>query len=183
MPNAVAALPGGALAVTKFLDSADKDGIVTVMNGGQTGVVYVWKPEGKFTELAGSKMAGANGIVPSRDNKFVFVNDYGGKAVWKIPLDGSGKTSKVSVDFHPDNLRWMPDGKISVTGQYFTLENRNGLHGWGAVKLDPAAMTIAPYLKVDGNAQFDNGTTAIQVGKEVWIGTFRGDRIAYLPAP
>ena len=183
VPNAVAALPGGSLAVTKFLDADDKDGIVTVMNGGLTGLVYIWKPGAGFKALAGSKMAGANGIVTARDNKFVFVNDYGGKAVWKIPLDGSGKTSKATVDFHPDNLRWAPDGKISVTGQFFDLSNRNGLHGWAAVKLDPAAMTTTPYVKVDGNAKFDNGTTALQVGKELWIGTFRGDRVAYMPAP
>jgi hypothetical protein len=87
------------------------------------------------------------------------------------------------VDFHPDNLRWAPDGKINVTGQYVELSNRNGLHGWSAVKLDPNAMTIAPYVREAGTAAFDNGTTTLQVGKELWIGTYRGDRVAYLPAP
>jgi hypothetical protein len=44
-------------------------------------------------------------------------------------------------------------------------------------------MAVAPYVKVPGTAAFDNGTTALQVGKELWIGTYRGDRVAYLPAP
>ncbi len=183
VPNAVTALPGGAIAVTKFLNTSDADGIVKVMNGELVGTVYVWRPSTGFKELAGARLAGDNGIVASRDGKFLFVNDYGGKAVWKYAVDGTGKPTRVAVDFHPDNVRWAPDGKIFVTGQYFDMNNRNGLHGWGAVKLDPAAMTTSPYLKIPGTAAFDNGTTTLQVGKELWVGTYRGDRVAYLPAP
>ena len=181
--NAIAALPGGGLALTKFMDSADDQGIVHILNGQVTGTVYIWKPATGFKELPGTQLSGDNGLVVSRDFKWLFVTDYGNKAVWRVALDGTGTPTRVAVDFHPDNLRWAPDGKINVTGQYIELSNRNGLHGWSAVKLDPATMTIAPYVKVPGTAAFDNGTTALQVGKELWIGTYRGDRVAYLPAP
>jgi hypothetical protein len=181
--NALVALPGGALALTKFMDAADTQGIVHILNGDITGTVYLWKPATGFKELAGAQLSGDNGMVASRDFKWLYVTDYGRKQVYRVPLDGSGKTSSVAVDFHPDNLRWAPDGKINVTGQYIELSNRNGLHGWSTVKLDPAAMTVSPYVKVAGTPAFDNGTTALQVGKELWIGTYRGDRVAYLPAP
>jgi hypothetical protein len=181
--NAVAALPGGGLALTKFMDPADDQGIVHILSGQITGTVYVWRPEAGFKELPGARLSGDNGLVVSRDFKWLFVTDYGNKAVWRVPLDGAGTPTRVAVDFHPDNLRWAPDGKINVTGQYVELSNRNGLHGWSAVKLDPNAMTIAPYVKEAGTAAFDNGTTTLQVGKELWIGTYRGDRVAYLPAP
>ena len=181
--NAIVALPGGGLALTKFMDTADTQGIVHILNGDITGTVYIWTPGAGFKELAGTRLSGDNGMVASRDFKWLFVTDYGRKAVWRVALDGSGKASSVAVDFHPDNLRWAPDGKINVTGQYIELSNRNGLHGWSAVKLDPATMTITPYVKVPGTAAFDNGTTTLQVGKELWIGTYRGDRVAYLPAP
>jgi hypothetical protein len=30
---------------------------------------------------------------------------------------------------------------------------------------------------------FDNATSTVQVGQTLWFGTFRGDRMAYMPAP
>jgi hypothetical protein len=181
--NAIAALPGGGLALTKFMDAADEQGIDHILAGRVTGTVYIWKPGAGFKELPGTQLSGDNGLAVSRDSKWLFVTDYGNKAVWRVALDGTGKPTRAAVDFRPDNLRWAPDGKINVTGQYVEQSNRNDLHGWSAVKLDPATMAITPYVKVPGTAAFDNGTVALQVGKELWIGTYRGDRVAYLPAP
>ena len=31
--------------------------------------------------------------------------------------------------------------------------------------------------------EFDNATSTVQVGDTLWFGTFRGDRMAYMPAP
>jgi hypothetical protein len=181
--NAVVALPGGSLALTKFADADDKDSIVHILGGAITGVVYIWTPGRGFKELAGTKLSGDNGMVATPDGKWLFVTDYGRKAVYRVPLDGSGKVTSVAVDFHPDNLRWAPDGKVVATGQYITLENRAGLHGWSAVKIDPKTMAQTPFVKLAGTAAFDNGTTTLQVGQDLWIGTYRGDRVAYLPAP
>jgi len=31
--------------------------------------------------------------------------------------------------------------------------------------------------------EFDNATVAVQTGNTMWLGTFRGDRVAYMNAP
>ena len=181
--NAIAALPGGALAVTKFQDADDDQAIDHILNGQITGRLYIWTPGKGFREVPGAQYSGANGLVASKDGRWLYVNDYGRKAIYRVPVSGAGKVLKIAVDFRPDNLRWAADGKIIATGQYITRENRAGLHGWSAVKIDPETLAQTPYLKLPGTAAFDNGTTTLQVGKDLWIGTYRGDRVAVIPAP
>ena len=181
--NAVASLPDGRIALTKFMNADDADGIVHILSGQVTGVVYIWTPGQGFKELPGTQLSGDNGLVVSRDGRSLFVTDYGHKAVLRVALDGSGQTGRVATDFRPDNLRWAPDGKIIATGQFVDLSNRDGLHGWAAVKIDPMTLAVTPYVKQAGTAAFDNGTTTLVVGKELYVGAYRGDRVAVLPAP
>ena len=50
-------------------------------------------------------------------------------------------------------------------------------------KIDPQTMAtrrIFEHRAMDG---FVASTTAIQIGNEMWLGSQRGDRIAYFPAP
>ena len=181
--NAVVALSDGRLAVSKFMNADDDQGIVHIMSGQVTGVVYLWSPRRGFTDVPGTELSGDNGLLVSKDGNWLYVNDFGNKAVYKVPLDHSGEVRKVATDFRPDNLRWAPDGKIIATGQFVNLDNRNGLHGWAAVKIDPETLEATPYLKVAGTAAFDNGTTTLPVGKDLYIGTYRGDRAEVIPAP
>ena len=181
--NAVAALPDGRIAVTKFMNADDKDGIVHIMSGQVTGTVYVWTPGKGFAEVPGTRLSGDNGLLASKDGQWLYVNDFGNKAVYRVPLDHSGEIRHVATAFRPDNLRWAPDGKIIATGQFVDLSNRNDLHGWAAVKIDPDTLKAESYVKVPGSKAFDNGTTTLVVGKDLYIGTYRGDRVAVIPAP
>lgn len=181
--NAVVALSGGRLAVSKFMNADDEKGIDHILNGQVTGTVYIWTPGQGFDELPGTEFSGDNGMVVSKDGKWLYVNDFGAKAVYRVPLDHSGEITRVKTDFRPDNLRWAPDGKIIATGQFVEQNNRDALHGWAAVKIDPDTLKIEPYLKVAGSPAFDNGTTTLVVGRDLYIGTYRGDRVAVLPAP
>jgi hypothetical protein len=181
--NAVAALPDGRIAVTKFMNADDDQGIVHILSGQITGVVYIWTPGRGFSEVPGTELSGDNGLLASKDSHWLYVNDFGRKAVYRVPLDRSGEITHVATDFRPDNLRWAPDGKIIATGQYVELNNRNDLHGWAAVKIDPETMKVEPYIKVTGVPAFDNGTTTLVVGEDLYIGTYRGDRVAVIPAP
>ena len=100
-----------------------------------------------------------------------------------MPLSGEGERSSVKVDFNPDNLRWTPDGAILVTGQFLNPQSLAGPHGWATVRLDPQTLKITALVKEPGLPQFDDATSAVQVGKTLWFGTFRGDRVAYRAAP
>ena len=167
----------------EFLNYDDNDGIVHILSGQITGTVYVWTPRKGFSEVPGTELSGDNGLLASKDGHWLFVNDFGRKRVYKAPLDRSGEITHVDTDFRPDNLRWGPDGKIIATGQFVDLNNRNDLHGWAAVKIDTETMKAEPYLKVAGTAAFDNGTTTLPVGKSLYIGTYRGDRVMVIAAP
>lgn len=181
--NSMAALPGGGLLISKFQEAGDAQAIAKMLKGEVTGTVYAWRPGQGWSELPGVRLSGDNGLVVSKDGKFVFIAVWGGQAVQKVALDGSVPTKTVAVDFRPDNLRWAPDGKIFVTGQHLTAENRAGPHGWSTLKLDPETMALTPVVAHQpGVPGFDDATTALQVGDELWFGTFRGDRIAYMPA-
>jgi len=181
--NAVVGLADGRIAVTKFMNADDKDGIDHILAGQITGAVYIWTPGKGFSEVPGTELSGDNGLLVSQDGRWLYVNDFGNKAVYKAPLDHSGEIQHVQTDFRPDNLRWAPDGQIIATGQFVEAANRDGLHGWAAVKIDPDTLKKTPYLKVAGTAAFDNGTTTLVVGKDAYIGTYRGDRVAVIPAP
>lgn len=181
-PNSVAALPRGGFVVTKFMDNGDKQGFQHIMSGAVTGVVYRWEPGKGFSEVRGTRLSGDNGVVVSRDGKWVFVNAYGSNEIYRVPLSGRGSSKSVKVDFHPDNLRWAPDGTLFDTGQ-FIEPGRAGAptrpDGWAAVRLDPQTMSITPLVKEPGRSEFGDATSTIQVGRTLWFGTFRGNRIAY----
>ena len=181
--NSVAALPrGDGFVVTKFMDTRDKQGFQHIMSGAITGVVYRFTPGKGFSEVPGTRLSGNNGIAVSRDGKWVFINAYGSNEIYRVPLSGKGRSRHVKVDFHPDNLRWAPDGTLFDTGQ-FIEPGRTGMplkpDDWAAVRLDPRTMAVTPLVKESGRAEFGDATSTVQVGQTLWFGTFRGDRVAY----
>jgi hypothetical protein len=182
IPNSVASLRDGSIVFTKFLDSNDKNGIQTVMSGQVNGVVYHWVPGQGTSEVPGSQFSGDNGLLASPDGKTLYVNAYGTREVWKIPLNGKGPRASAKVEFNPDNLRWGENGQILVTGQFRNLANP-GPTDWGVARLDPEAMHASTILTAPGMPEFDNATTAVRAGNFLWLGTFKGDRVAYMPAP
>jgi hypothetical protein len=181
--NSITALAGGAFAMTKFVDSRDKQGFPHILAGQVTGVVYLYTPGKGFTEVPGTKLSGDNGILSSKDGRWLYINAYGSREIYRVALSGKGKPLVAKVDFCPDNLRWAPDGSIFATGQFITPQTLNGLHGWATVRVDPKTMATTPVVKEPGLKEFDNATSAVQVGQTLWFGTFRGDRMAYMPAP
>ena len=183
VPNSVAALSKGAFVVTKFLDSNDKESFQHVLAGQVNGVVYLWTPGKGFSEVPGTQLSGDNGILASKDGKWIYVNAWGSHEIYRVPLSGQGERTSVKVDFNPDNLRWAPDGTIFATGQFVNGQNLNSRHGWATVRVDPSTLKVTALVKEAGLAQFDDATSAVQVGQTLWFGTFRGDRIAYRAAP
>ena len=182
-PNSVAALPKGAFVVTKFLDNNDKQSFEHVLAGQVDGVVYLWTPGKGFSEVPGTQLSGDNGVVASHDGKWLYVNAWGSREIYRLPVSGQGERSSVKVDFNPDNLRWAPDGQIFVTGQFVNPQNFEGRHAWAAVKLDPRTLKVTPVAKDAALAEFSDATSTVQVGNTLWFGTFRGDRVAYRTAP
>ena len=180
--NSVTALADGGFAVTKFMDTRDKQAFQHMLSGQVTGTVYAWKPGQGFREVPGTQLPGDNGLVVSADGHWLFINAYGSSEIYRVALSGGGTPTHVKVDFHPDNLRWAPDGTLFVTGQFLNAQSLGGPHGWATVRLEPQSMQVTPVVREPGRSQFDDATSAVQVGDVLWFGTFRGDRVAYRAA-
>ena len=49
-------------------------------------------------------------------------------------------------------------------------------------RIDPGTMTYTTLVDVPTGAQINAATVAVQIGDELWTGSFRGDRVARYPA-
>ncbi len=58
----------------------------------------------------------------------------------------------------------------------------SGIDGGAAgLRGDTAAMTVKSVVSEKGNSEFGAATVGLQISDEMFVGTFRGDRIAYFP--
>ncbi len=82
---------------------------------------------------------------------------------------------EIPLGFRVDNIHWARDGSLIAVGQ--------ATGAWKAVKIDPSTMAVRELVTVADSAEFAGGTVIAEVGNKLWAGTFRGNRIAILPAP
>jgi hypothetical protein len=185
--NSVAFLPQGGFVFTKFYDPKAPQGFRAIMERKTTGGVFEWHPETGISPIAGTELAGANGIEVSKDGKSLYVAAWGTQELVRFRrFNGSIKKDVLKIDFWPDNLRWAPDGMILVAGQTRDPDSAGGtfaFKGWKVVKLDTKTMEITEVLSDHGDSPLQNASVAIDVGGTLWIGSFRADRVAYKPAP
>jgi hypothetical protein len=86
------------------------------------------------------------------------------------------------VDFHPDNLNFAPDGSILAAGQSCVQATCEGRASTVRVsRVDPQSLQVTPLIDHAETAAFGGATTAIQVGIDIWVGSFRADRVAIFP--
>jgi hypothetical protein len=187
--NAVAPLPGGGFVATKFETAGDPKAFDKMAEGIKDGLLYEWTPKGGFKIIPGSEMSGANGVEVSADGKWILANAWPEQRVIRFGRNG-GMPVAVKLDFLPDNIRRSADGEMLVSGQVGPIkhllecaERTSCPHEWKAVRIDPATMKVTPVLDVPGTVAFSDATVAIKVGKTIWVGTYRGDRVAYVKAP
>jgi len=189
-PNSVAPLPDGGMAVTDMFDPGDTKVSEKLGAGENTGSVYEWHSQKGLTLVPNSEMSGNNGVEVSPDGKWIYVAAWGNKAVVRLSRGGTApaKRDTLTAGFLVDNLRWAPDGELIVAGQdvpakqvfgCFESHNTRCAQPWRVVKWDTTAMTLKPLLSEAGNPEFGDATVALQIGDQMFVGTFRGDRIAY----
>lgn len=162
--------------------------------------VATWRPGGKLEKFAPYKPTRvgktgnglANGIETSRDGRTVFVAEPQAGVVQRIALDGQSPTVSLELSFMPDNLHWGEDGHLYAGGPTFVDDSLKKAcyaasicdTGFGVARIDPATFTAQVLLHTGDYGikdKFGAAATALQVGKNLWLGTFHGDRIAILP--
>ena len=176
--NSVAPLPDDGIVVT-----------IPHLPSSSRGAVLQWIPGDGWTEVPGTRFQGDNGILVSPDGTRLYVNEYFKSRVHEVPLVATTTTPRsVDLGFHPDNLRFAPDGSILATGHPNALAIV-GLCGFvlgcgidtEVARIDPTTFQATTLFARDANETFSAGTSTIVVGDELWIGSFVSRALLVVP--
>jgi len=181
--NSVVPLPEGGFAATNYLvRGADAAASRTKMMAGEkNGEIWEWHTGKGWKIIPGSEASGANGLEVSKDGKWLYVAAWGSQNFFRISLGQTPvKRDEIPLGFRVDNIRWASDGSILAAGQGGAAP---GPQTSNVVKIDLKTMKVQELIREPNSPAFGSGTVAVEVGKELWVGSFRGDRIARFPAP
>lgn len=185
--NGVTHLPNHGFAVTSFGIKSDKDTYQKMMAGEPSGLVAEWSPSTGWSQMPGTFLSGTNGIMANETGDTLYVTGWGDQTLnvisrGKIPYT---RQTIALENFHPDNIRLAPDGNLIITGQAATPQEIFGCGtkqicdvGWKTIKVDPGSYAVEQLLHQPGTATFGGASVAIIIDDTLWVGTFRGDRIA-----
>jgi len=187
--NSVAILSDGGFVTTKMMDASVpfEEGLGAINSGAVTGNVYEWHPGGEVMAVPGTELSGANGIVVSSDDRRVFVTAIGTREMVRFDRSVSppGKAT-VELPVAPDNIRWTTDGTLYTIGANVVPPGECATPpcqtGWSVIEVNPDTLAATRVAGADQNATLQGASTGLRVGNEIWIGTYSGDRIGYLPA-
>ncbi|RRD21501.1 hypothetical protein ECB98_23805 [Brucellaceae bacterium VT-16-1752] len=159
------------------------------------GGLFEWHSDKGWSDVPGSKeISGPNGVIATADGSKLYVAAWSGKQIVEIDRT-TGKLAATDVDFFPDNLNWAANkatilatgiggSSIEVALDCFSSSKVNcPKTGIRVDRFDPATKTRRTLVSVDGYGIFGAATGTIEVGKELWINSFRSDRIAILALP
>ena len=135
---------------------------------------FEWRPGAGWAKVPGSEASGPNGLVLSKDGKWIYMNAWGSRKLMRLSR-GVSPPEKTEVDlgFRGDNLRWAPDGTLLTAGL--------GVGGTAIARIDPQSLNVTPLFLLPDSPSFIRGTVVIEVGDEIWLGSSRSDRVVRLP--
>ena len=182
--NSVVALPEGGFASTNFQPRGVARGRGPNMQAGErNGELWEWHTGTGWKIVPGSEASGANGIEISKDGKWFYMGGWGNQTFIRMSRGQTpAKRDDIPVGFRLDNLRWAPDGSLFAAGQEPASGGALTMATSRVIKIDPKTLKITDVVRYPFNDAFNFSTVAIQVGREIWVGSVRGDRVARFPA-
>jgi sugar lactone lactonase YvrE len=179
--NSVRGLPDGGFITTNWLPRGGApDALQKMMGGERNGELWEWHTASGWQKVPGSEAAGANGIELSDDGKTIYMAAWGSQSFIRLTRGASPpKRDEIPLGFRVDNIHFARDGTLLAAGQITDPASRSSR----VVKIDPKTLAIRDVLTRADDATFAGNTTAIEVGANLWLGSYRGDRIAIVPAP
>ena len=193
--NSVASFSDGSLVATVPLHPGKT--ISDAFAGELTGAVYEWSPGDRGFELVqGTELPYGNGIEVSADEREIYVVSSVLYTVVAYSRSNPARQLRTTkpMAFVPDNVHMGSDGSLITAGMViddpvcgsvqnsdeFDLEAFAGCpRPFIAKAINPQSMEGTVLVRGPANEHFSNATMALQVGNDIWIGTFSGDRIGY----
>ena len=177
--NSVRWLPDGGFVATNFNPrGAGPEAFKRLQAGERNGEVWEWHTASGWQKVPGSEASGANGIESSDDGLTLYVAAWGTRSVFRLSRgQATPARDEAKLDFNVDNIHWAADGTLLATGQ----DLAKGL--FVVARIDPKTLAVREVLRQVNTPAFGNGTVAVEAGKELWVGTFRGDRLAIFALP
>ncbi len=182
--NSVVALPEGGFATTNFQPRGAARGRANMQAGEKNGELWEWHTGTGWKIVPGSEASGANGIEISKDGKWFYMAGWGSQTFMRFSRGQTPvKRDEIPVGFRLDNLRWAPDGSLIGAGQLIPAAGGFAMATSRVIKINPDTLKVQDLVSYPYNDTFNFSTVAIQLGKELWVGSVRGDRVARFPMP
>ena len=180
--NSVVALPDGGIAATNTRPASNQN---PPAGTDPIGAVWEWHAATGWRAVPGTEAPRINGLEVSTDGKVLYVSAWGEQTMLRVDRGGTDpKRDVLRMPFRIDNLRMMADGSILAAGHGGDALCSCPNETWHVGRIDPrGSMSVKEILREPYDAGFGASTVAVQVGNQIWIGTNRGDRIGYFPAP
>ena len=166
--NSVVGLPGGGFVATSP----------------RTGDVWEWHTDSGWMQVPGSDDTAPNGLEISSDGRWLYVAGFAEAKVTRLSR-GQTPVQKdvVALGFRPDNLRMSLDGSMIFAAGPGNVQTPRDVsqETSNVARIDPRTLDVQQIFEHPFIEGFAASTTAIQIGSEMWLGTYRGERIAYFP--
>ena len=181
--NSVRGLPDGGFIATNFLArNISPDARERMLGGEKNGELWEWHTGAGWKKVPGSEAAGANGLEISNDGKWYYVAAWGSQSFFRLSRNGGTPVrDEIRLGFRVDNIRWASDGSLYAAGQ--TGSREVPVTDSVIVKINPDTLAVREVYRRRDDDTFRSGTVAVEVGKDFWVGSYLGDRIAVVPAP
>ncbi|MDX1562612.1 MAG: hypothetical protein R3305_06770, partial [Gammaproteobacteria bacterium] len=167
--NSVRGLPDGGFLTTNFNPRGTP--MQGMMNGTVNGELWEWHPDTGWQEVPGSEASGANGVELSDDGETIYVAAWGSQSFFTLTRGVEPPVrEEIDLGFRIDNIHWARDGRLIGAGQVG--------QDWRVVLIDPETLEVEEIYRQDDMPGFGGGTVALEVGDTLWVGSYRGDRIA-----
>ena len=190
--NDIVGLPDGGFLTTHMMDrNSQLGGFLSGVLGFATGFVYEWQADRGYRVVPGTDGAMPNGIELSADAGEIYLSLYLDGEVRRISRQ-TGELLATADMTLPDNLTWGRDGRLLVashvggtlSGQLACADLSKGAcpFAFEILSLDPMTLTSQLVFANEG-PPMGAGTVAIDLGGELLIGSFAGDRIIRVRNP
>jgi hypothetical protein len=185
--NDVVGVPDGFLATSMMSRSHPTWDVLRAQLGGDTGMVYAWHPARGFHAVPGTEAPMPNGIEASATGDSFFVDIYADDELRQHDRKTGKLLGRTKVR-SPDNLTWSRDGRLLVTshpgGLLSTLPCLDLKEGacpmeFAVIAIDPKDWSHELVYQNKG-APMGGGTTTIDLGNALLIGSSAGDRVLHV---